>query len=146
MARPATGQIVERESSEAVSTGFGSARTVRASTSPLEPLRRGVPRARAESELANVLADVRRGIWQPIDRTDSVAPAEVPTFHVFASEWIAARTVDGLRPRSLEALRWALTNHLLRHFAEMPVDRITVESVDRYARVKAAEARCRTAA
>ncbi len=65
--------------------------------------------------------------------------AEVPTFHVFASEWVAAREVEGLRPRTVEYLRWALTSHLLPVFAEMRVDQITVEETDRYARGKATE-------
>jgi integrase len=67
------------------------------------------------------------------------APAKMPTFHVFASEWIAAREAESLRPRTMEYLRWCLTDHLLPVFAETPLDRITVEAVDCYARSKAAE-------
>ena len=146
MARPATGQIVERESSEAVSTGFGSARTVRASTSRSGLPRRGGPEPGLRQSSRTFSLMFAAGSGSPSTGSIPWRRPRCRTFHVFASEWVAAPTVDGLRPRSLEALRWALTNHLLRHFAEMPVDRITVESVDRYARVKAAEARCRTAA
>lgn len=44
-------------------------------------------RARAEEELADALADVRRGIWRPPESSrSSNEPAAEPTFHEFASE------------------------------------------------------------
>src|SRR5436853_2700595 len=53
--------------------------------------------AEAEQQLANILADVRRGIWRPTEPAPIVeAPAEEPTFHRFASEWVAAREAEGL--------------------------------------------------
>ena len=54
----------------------------------------GWTRAKAEEELANVLADVRRGIWKPPEASAStVGEKEEPTFHEFASEWF--RTAPG---------------------------------------------------
>src|SRR5262249_57941880 len=42
----------------------------------------------AQTELENVLADVRRGLWQPSVTAEPVAPQDDPTFHEFASEWL----------------------------------------------------------
>src|SRR5688500_15579790 len=75
----------------------------------------GWSRPRAEAELRHVLADVERGVWQPHAPAVAPEPAEVPTFHVFASEWMAARRPE-LRPRTVADYEWALTHHLLPHF------------------------------
>jgi integrase len=52
----------------------------------------GWTRAKAEEELQNVMADVRRGIWVPSARgKPAEKPArEDPTFHEFAAEWFKA--------------------------------------------------------
>ena len=49
--------------------------------------------------------------------------------------------MEGLRPRSLEYLRWALSDHLLPYFADRRLAQITVEDVDRYVRHKMQEGR-----
>lgn len=100
----------------------------------------GWTRERAETELRHVLADVERGIWQPHAPEPVAAPAEVPTFHEFASEWLAARAPE-LRETTLADYRWRLTHHLLPFFARHNLREITVEEVDRYraAKVKAGE-------
>ncbi len=55
-------------------------------------------RQRAEDELANVMADVRRGIWRaPQAVVVPEPPARVPTFHEFASEWFEAQQLEGGR-------------------------------------------------
>ena len=54
----------------------------------------GWSRRKAEDELANVLADVRRGIWTPDELHEAKEPAPEPSFHEFASEWL-----HGLRLR-----------------------------------------------
>src|SRR4051794_5046500 len=139
MPRPATGQVIERDTRSGTTSyalrfrAFGRRQYVHLGYAP------AWTRKRAEDELANVLADVRRGLWQPPEQAAPAPPREVPTFHVFASEGVAGREAAGLRPRSLEYLRWALTDHVLAHFADVRVDRIGVEDVDRYARLKAAE-------
>ena len=88
--------------------------------------------AKAEAELANVLADIRRGIWQPPEQDE---PADEPkpeqSFHEFASRWLEGRRPE-LRPRSVEALTWALSGHLLSHFADFLLSDISAEEVDRY--------------
>jgi integrase len=141
MPRPATGQVIERKTRSGVTSyalrfrAYGKRQFVHLGYAPIWT------RRRAEEELANVLADVRRGLWAPPEQSAPAPPPEVPTFHVFASEWVAGREAAGLRPRTLEYLRWALTDHLLPHFAEVRVDRVTIEEVDRYARHKTAEGR-----
>jgi len=95
--------------------------------------------ARAEIELQNVLADVRRGIWQPIEPApEPDLPREIPTFHEFASRWYERQELEGgqrgsgLSAKGREDLRWRLSNHLLPFFAATRLDAITVEDVDRY--------------
>lgn len=99
---------------------------------------------RAEEELENVLADVRRGIWQPLTPAAPVPePREMPTFHEFASEWFAAQKLEGgrkgkgLSGAGAADLEWRLS-HLLPHFASKLLTEITVEDVDRYRRAKVA--------
>lgn len=119
----------------------------------------GWDRARAEEELLNVMADVRRGIWIPPARGSAISaahrsdrPAEpgaevgaVPTFHRFATDWLARREGE-VAPRTVEYERWALTHHLLPHFAHTRLDAIDIAAVDDYRRAKVAESdRRRTA-
>jgi integrase len=107
MPRPATGQVIERETRSGPTSyalrfrALGERRFLLLGYST-----EGWTRKRAEQELANILADVRRGIWQPPEQAAPEPPREVPTFHVFASEWVAGREAAGLLPRSLEYLRW----------------------------------------
>lgn len=142
MPRPATGQVIERQTRSGVTSyalrfrAGGRRQFLHLGYAPTWT------RKRAEEELLNVMADVRRGTWRPPEREPEPVPvAEPPTFHAFASEWLAARELDGLKPRTIEHLRWTLTDHLLPYFADTRVDRISVEAVDRYARAKAAEGR-----
>src|SRR4051794_2115099 len=114
MARPATGQVIEREGKQ----GRTFALRFRAGD-----------RARAEQELSNVMADVRRGIWKP-PAPEPVREAE-PTFHEFASEWLEAMT-PGLAQGTVDRYRWQLTDHLLPVFARHRLSAITVAEVDRY--------------
>jgi integrase len=98
-----------------------------------------VGREQAEQELQNVLADVRRGIWQPPAPTpEPEAPREMPTFHAFASEWWDAKKRE-LRPNTVADYEWRLSNHLLPYFAWQPLSKITVQEVDRYRQAKVRE-------
>ena len=48
----------------------------------------GMTMKRAETELANILADVRRGTWQhPDDAPPPPEPQAAPLFHDFAEQW-----------------------------------------------------------
>lgn len=100
----------------------------------------GWTRQRAEEELANVLADVRRGIWQPPrHQPPTHAPFEEPTFHEYASEWLAQREQEGLKPKTITDLRWSLVNHLLPFFAEHRLSQITPREIRRYTQAKLVE-------
>src|SRR5438045_6488456 len=100
MARPPTGQVLERRGKN----GTTFALRFRAYGTRHYITTTARTRPDAETELANVLADVRRGIWTPPAPAPIVeAPSEEPTFHIFASEYIEARRPE-LRPRSVEAL------------------------------------------
>jgi hypothetical protein len=126
MARPATGQVVELRRQR----GRVFALRLRAYGRRHYITLDAASRAEAETELANVLADVRRGIWQP--SAPQRALAVEPTFHVFASEWLAAREHEGLATKTIADLRWSLCNHLLPFFARHRLSEITAQEVDRY--------------
>jgi integrase len=99
----------------------------------------GWSRRRAEEELSNVLADVRRGIWKPPEsRKPMKEPPAEPTFHQFASEWLEARRHE-FAPRTVEDYELALTHHLLPFFAEHKLSEITAQEVDRYKALKVRE-------
>jgi integrase len=136
MARPATGQIVERrDSTGAVRRSLRFRAGGKRHTIPLG----AVSRADAERELAFVMADVARGVWKPSAVVEALI-AEVPTLHEFSEQWwlrverqLAAGTKADYRNR--------LENHLLPFFGEMRVDEITFDTVERYIAVKLAEDR-----
>jgi integrase len=90
----------------------------------------GWSRAKAESALRHILADVDRGLWVP----DAGRPAEAPvtpTFHEFASEWLERRCGE-LRQSTIADYTWQLSNHLLPFFHRHRLPQITVAEVDRY--------------
>ncbi len=146
MPRPATGQVVidKRRQSTTFALRFrayGKRRYLALGTTA-----DGWSKAKAETELQNLLADVRRGIWQPPTTVEIVqAPREIPTFHVFASEWFERQTVEGgrrgngLSAAGRDDLQWRLSSHLLPAFASRRLDQITVEEVDRYRLAKVRE-------
>src|ERR1700752_3196175 len=61
----------------------------------------GWTRQRAEEELQNVLADVRRGIWRPPASERGATARPDPTFHEFASEWLDGLHHEGLAKNTL---------------------------------------------
>jgi integrase len=99
----------------------------------------GWSRRKAEDELSNVLADVRRGIWRPFEATQANEPAEEPTFHAFASEWFDGQSSEGLAENTLAQYRWELSSHLLPFFASHRLSEITIAEVDRYRQQKVRE-------
>jgi integrase len=140
MARPATGQVVERDGKRGRVYALRFRAYGKRQYETLGTAEEGWTRAKAEEELANRLADVRRGIWQPPAVTTAVVePAPEATFHEFASEWLHGREQEGLGARTIEDYRWALELHLLPFFARHRLSEITVQEVDRYKRAKATE-------
>ncbi len=131
MARQATGQVIERERKGGTVyalrfTAGGERRFVTLGTRS-----EGWDRKRAETELANVLADVRRGQWTPPAPVQAPTIASDPGFHRFATDWLDARRGE-LRPNTLKDYEWALTWHLLPFFKRHTLSQITVAEVDRY--------------
>ncbi|MCW2995251.1 MAG: integrase family protein [Conexibacter sp.] len=106
--------------------------------------RDGWTREQAETELDNIMADVRRGIWVPPDRNKPkpsavTVDAAVPTFHQFTSERLAARELE-VEERTYENDKWALQLHLLPYFAHWRMSEFTVEAIDDYRAFKVAQA------
>jgi len=137
MARPATGSIVERTSAQGTTfaarfRAYGDRQYVTLGHST-----DGYTVRRAETELENILADVRRGIWKP-DLPAPQAPPVDPTFHEFASAWFEDRRHE-VAPRTVEDYQWALTHHLLPFFAKHRLTQITIAEVDRYRAAKVRE-------
>lgn len=143
MARPPTGQVIERDGKCGVTyalrfRAYGQRRYV-----TLGGKEDGWDRRRADLELENVLADVRRGLWQPPAPAPAVeAPKEEPTFHVLASDWVAGREHE-VDARTVEHWRWALSNHLLPVFKSIQPSQITVAAIERYKTAKLRERRRR---
>lgn len=110
----------------------------------------GWTRKTAETELANILADVRRGTWIPPDRNKRLAreasggPDE-PTFHEFASAWHADRQGE-ITPAGHQHEEWALRQHLLPYFANWRLSEIDIPAVDDYRRYKIKQGEQRAAA
>jgi integrase len=139
MARPASGQVLERDGKRGRVFALRFRAYGKREYVTLGSAADGWNRPRAEQELQNVLADVRRGIWSP--RSFQEAPKvaqEDPTFHLFASQYAALREPE-LRPRSVDSLRWALSYHLLPFFKNHRLTEITVQEVDRYRAFKVKE-------
>jgi integrase len=138
VARPATGQVIVDERRRSPSYGLRFRAYGRREYVTLGTAAEGWTRAKAQTELQNILADVRRGTWQPPVTEVVQAPPEIPTFHAFASDWFERQKVEGgqrgagLTVAGRDDLEWRLSNHLLPAFAARHLDQITVEDVDRY--------------
>ncbi|HEY4810330.1 MAG TPA: site-specific integrase [Solirubrobacteraceae bacterium] len=139
MARP-QGRVVERESRDGTTYAIRFMAAGRRRFQTLGTSAQGWTRARAQTELANALADVRRGIWQPPAAAQvEVVRSEDPTFHEFASEWFEAHQGEW-RPGTRADYRQHLTHHLLPFFEHHRLSQITISEVDRYRAAKVAEA------
>jgi integrase len=86
----------------------------------------------ARTELGNIQARVRAGVWRP-PRPARIepAPAQSPTFHEYASAWLQGK-LDGtigekpLARNTESCYRWLLRCHLLPFFAQHRLDEIDV--------------------
>ncbi len=140
MPRPPTGSVVvdarnREDPSYAIRfTAYGKRRFV-----TLGRHADGWTAEQAKVELANVLADVRRGIWRPSEPAPvPEQKATDPKFWEFATEWFAAREAEGLAHKTLVDLEWSLNKHLF-WFAHHRLSEITVQEVDRFKVGKATE-------
>jgi len=140
MARPARGQVVvlARARGRVYALRFRAYGHRQYLT--LGTAEEGWTHAKAQTELENVLADVRRGIWRPPQPEPAPAPEKDPTFHEFASKWYAAKQAE-IRPSTARSYRNDLTHHLLPFFRDHLLTQITVAEVDRYRGLKVRERR-----
>ena len=134
MPRRATGQIVETVGKDGRIyralrfTAYSKRRFV--SLGPVSALE-------AEAELRHVLADVERGTWRP-QQAEAPPEPETPTFHEYAEQWWL-RNEGRLAESTRADYRWRLERHLLPAFAELPLDRISIDTVEAYIAEKLAE-------
>jgi integrase len=102
---------------------------------------------RAEEELENILADVRRGIWvspkKKKRRADAEADEETAKtiFGPFARGLVAARKGQ-VSDNHLAFMEWAL-RHLLPYFGDWPLVDIDIQAVDAYRHHKVQESEAR---
>ena len=137
MASRSEGQVVERhwKSGRGYALRFWAYGERRYLTLGLED--EGWDRRRAEEELANVMADVRRGLWvapTPRRRTEQPergrdADGEL-LFGPFAQRVVAQREGE-VSASYFRIMQWGLA-HLLPFFADWPLTEIDVEAVDAY--------------
>jgi integrase len=138
MPRPATGQVIVDERRRSPTFGLRFRAYGRREYVALGTAAEGWTRAKAQTELQNILADVRRGIWRPPVAEVVQAPRKMPSFHAFASEWFERQKLEGgrrgggLTTAGSADLEWRLSSHLLPTFAARRLDQITVEDVDLY--------------
>jgi integrase len=96
----------------------------------------GWTQARARIELQNVLAKIQAGLWEP-PAPSSIVPND-PTFHEFASSWLARRK-PSYKERTYEHYRYLLTHHLLPALASLRVSQLDYAAIDRYVEAKQLE-------
>lgn len=138
MAREPRGQVIEYGVRDGRAFALRFRAHGRRQYVTLGPSADGWTRKRAELELENILADVRRGRWRP--DTAAARPPEDPSFHEYALGWLADRAPE-LRPRTVEDYTWALSDHLLPFFHRHRLSEITIAEVDRYRAHKLRERR-----
>ncbi len=136
MARPATGKVIEHHGTDGRTyrslrfTAYGKRRYLSLGV---------VTAGEAERELRHVLADVERGAWTPAAAVEAPPePEPIPTFHLYAEEWWV-RYQRQIAEKTRANYRWRLESHLLPFFAEMRLDAITFDTVERYIAAKLAE-------
>lgn len=135
--RKPTGQVIERQAQDGTTTyslrfrAYGIRRRMTLGTAS-----EGWTRERAEDELSNIVADVRRGIWQEPDAARVVSP-RMPTFRQYADAWMQMREPE-LRDTTAERNGHSLA-HLLPVFGSMRLDAISAADVSAYKSDKLAE-------
>ncbi len=136
-ARPPKGEVLRREVRGGVKyalrfSAYGKRQYVSLGT-PEE----GWSQAKAEGELENMLADVRRGLWRPYVPAP-VEPVTDPSFHEFSTAWLDSIKGE-LRPNTVLDYEWQLRVHLLEYFKDHRLSQITVAEVDSYREAKVRE-------
>ncbi len=138
MARKATGAVVEHVGRDGRTyralrfTAYGKRRYVTLGPVDLDT---------AERKLRITLDQVQEGTWRPPAAVEPpVEPEPMPTFDEFAAQWWVLNR-DRWSARTVEDYTWRLKRRggLLDCFGSVPLDRITVDTVERYIAEKLAE-------
>lgn len=135
MSRPSTGQVIVRKGKRGRTFALRFRAYGRRQYVTLGTVEEGWTQQKSETELENVLADVRRGIWKAPESEPVREPEAEPDFHRFSSEWVERRKAE-VEPRTEEHWRWALSVHLLPFFRHHLLSQISAETVDRYKSAK----------
>ena len=138
MPRSTTGQIVVDERRRSPTFGLRFRAYGRREYVNLGTADEGWTPAKAQTELQNILADVRRGIWKPPVPAPAPASEQDPLFHEFASGWFEASKGEWRENTRLD-YEWQLSHHLLPFFRSHRLSQITVAEVDRYRAAKVGE-------
>jgi integrase len=100
----------------------------------------GWDRGKVEEERDYIMAQVRRGVWEPPQPTPIEMPKVEQTFLEFSNEWWELN-VGEWSERTRKDYKWALELHVLPWFGEMLLGEITKEEVDRFKAAKLKEGR-----
>ncbi len=141
MARQATGQIIIRKRKRSTTFALRFRAYGKREFITLGSAADGWTQKKADDELANVMADIRRGIWRPPTVEAAPSPQIEPDFHSFSTDWFERRKLEGLRPRTLEHLEWVLSHHLLPHLHALKLSELTPQIIDQYTAAKVKEGR-----
>lgn len=140
MARPATGQVVEKQTTRGTSYALRFRALSARQFVHLGYADEGWTRRKGEDELVVVMAQVRQGVWRPPAPAAAVEVQDDPMFHMFASQWFAAKAPEIAR-NTRRSYRNDLTHHLLPFFEKHRLSQITIAEVDRYRNAKVREGR-----
>jgi integrase len=141
--RPYGGSVIVRKRKTDTFYSLRFSANGRRRSQKLGPAADGWTYRKAEEALQALMVDVRRGVW--VAPEDVVVEAPVPTFHEFASECFERWKIEGgtrgngLSEKGRADLEWRLKSHLLPWFADMKLDAIGVEEVDRFKLAKVRE-------
>ena len=135
MPRRATGQVMKRTRRDGTVYALRFNANGQRQYVTLGSSRDGWNQAKAQDQLEHELAAVRTGDWTPPEPEPAPVVESDPTFHAFASDWLAARE-DGWRDKTRRDYEWKLSDHLLPYFKAHRLSQITVSEVDRYTAAK----------
>lgn len=135
ISRRATGTIIEKDGRDGQKirslrfTAYGKRRYLTLGA---------VSAAQAERELQQILTDVEQGSWRAPHELASRRRSSPTGFRALAEEWWSA-TTPTIAPATQRGYRWRLDRHLLPYFADLRLEEITSEAIERYIAGKLSE-------
>jgi integrase len=131
MPRRATGQVMKRTRTDSTVYALRFNVQGRRQYVTLGSSKDGWTQARAQDALQDELAKVQLGTWKAPEPEPAPTVEADPTFHVFATDWLAAHEGEWRRSTRLD-YEWQLSHHLLPFFKRHRLSQITIAEVDRY--------------